>query len=273
MPRCAAVKNKKSELQCSAKAIGALALCGRHAKAKSVALWAVVNATKIGRIARFQALIRGWLVRRYLALCGPGVLCRKGVSNDEDVVTCEEKERQYPMDYFSFDENGKVWWFDFGTIWAWGSRSLAPTNPYTKVPLSIDVRRRLRAIWAYRRRNPMSMPSEQDTFQERLVCRWNVICQTLVDSGFVDVEPRMFVRFGKLQLITAFRFLRDDLRTSRRDPLDPQIMRCNRMINLCYNAETKSYMLQSAYMLMIMVVEHGDCYPFHFMLMSALYRC
>lgn len=117
------------------------------------------------------------------------------------------------------------------------------------------------------------MPSEQDTFQERLVCRWNVICQTLVDNGFVDVEPRMFVRFGKLQLITAFRFLRDDLRTSRRDPLDPQIMRCNRMINLCYNAETKSYMLQSAFMLMLMVVEHGDCYPFHFMLMSALYRC
>jgi hypothetical protein len=216
------------------------------------------------------------LVRKFLTLCGPGVLARKDLANDEDIVTCEEKETQHPHEYFSFTENGKTWWFDFGSLWVWASRSFEPSNPYTKVPLSTETRKRLREVWSYRRRHTLPIPEESMVFQERLVGRWNVICQSFVDNGFTDVHPREFLRFSKLNFITAFQILHDDLRNAMRES-DPvraiMLTRCNRMLRIAYSTPAPQYMLQTATMLMLIITEQKEPYLTLFMLMSALYRC
>ena len=146
MPSCASVRKRGSLDQCPLKALTGHTLCGVHARSKAVMLWAVVNQDKVGAATRVQAWIRGILLRRRLRLGGPGVLRRTGLSNDDDLVTCESSDRQYPLDYFAFEENGKVWWFDFGTLWKWAQRSTEPANPYTKVPLSVETRTRLRKV-------------------------------------------------------------------------------------------------------------------------------
>jgi hypothetical protein len=277
MPQCASVKNKKSDLQCSAKSIGELNVCGRHAKSKAVILWATVNARKISKFSKVQACVRGWLVRSRLRQGGPGVLRRADLSNDEDIVTCEEKERQHPFDYFAFTENGKTWWFHFDSLWSWTTRSLTPSNPYTKVPLTAETRTRLRAMWAYRRRHRISLVEEPTRFEERLTNRWNVICQTLADNGFDgSIEPRIFLRLTKLNFITAFRFLQGDFRVAMRET-DParsiQLARCDRMIRIAYSTEARVYALQSSYMFMLLITEQKESYTTLFMLLSALYRC
>ena len=94
-------------------------------------------------MVRAQALVRGWLLRKRLALGGPGVLRRSLVTNDEDLVTCESKETIRPFEYFGFEENGKVWCFSFPSLWKWAVRSHQPVNPYTKVPLDIETRKRM----------------------------------------------------------------------------------------------------------------------------------
>lgn len=276
MPRCVSVRNKTSELQCSAPSIGVLNVCGRHARAKAVRVWADVNVKKITRLVRAQAVVRGWLVRKYFSLSGPGVLNRANLANDEEIVTGEEKNRQSPYEYFSFKENDKVWWFEFSSLWNWASRSFAPSNPYTKVPLSTETRKRLREMWSFRRRASLKIPEEPDTFSDRLVGRWNMICQTFVDNGFIDVEPRMFLRLSKLNLMTAFQILHDDLRVAMREsnPARSIMMaRCNRMAKAAYSTPSPLFMLQSATMFTLLVTEQKDPYSTVFMLMSAFYRC
>jgi hypothetical protein len=63
--------------------------------------------------------------------------------NDEELVTLESKTRQHPFDYIGMEEAGKVWWFDFCTLWDWSIRSITPTNPYTNVELAHEVKQRL----------------------------------------------------------------------------------------------------------------------------------
>jgi hypothetical protein len=92
-------------------------LCGTHARAKNVTLWAEAHKGNTSGLRKAQGLIRGWLVRRRLRYAGPGVLCRKNLANDEDLETCEESSKEHPFDYFAFEENGKVWWFHFPTLW------------------------------------------------------------------------------------------------------------------------------------------------------------
>lgn len=275
MPRCVSVKNKSSELQCSASSIGSLNVCGRHARAKKVRVWADVNVKKIEHLVRAQALVRGWLIRKFFRLCGPGVLSRANLANDEEIVTCEEKGRQSPHTYFAFKENDKVWWFEFASLWTWASRSFVPSNPYTKVPLSTETRKRLREMWAYRRRHSLPVPEEPAGYSERLSGRWNTICQTFVDNGFTDIEPRMFFRLSKINLVTTFQFLHDDIRVAMRESNPARAItmtRCNRMIKLAYSTPSPMYMLQSTTMLMLLITEEKEPYSTIFMLMSAFYR-
>lgn len=251
-------------------------MCGRHAKVKSVRLWAVVNADKIIRFTKVQAIARGWLVRKFLLLCGPGVLHRSDLSNDEDLVTCEEKEKQYPFDFFSFTENGKTWWFDFGTIWGWSYRSVEPTNPYTKVPLSMSTRIRLKEVWTYRRTHALPIPDETLDYVERLTGRWNVLCQIFSDNGFADVHPRTFMRINKSSLMVMFRLLACDLKIALREnnPNRERLVAfCSQMERRGYNSTTTQYTLQSAYILMIILLKQKESYEIVFMVLSALYRC
>lgn len=272
MAQCVAVRRKGSVERCSAKSVTGHSLCGRHVRARKVQTWA--DAHKHVDIQRIQACVRGWLFRKRLALGGPGVLCRKDLANTEDLVTCDE--RTHPLEYFAFTENGKTWWFDFSTIWTWCQKSHQPTNPYTKVALSTDTRKRLRTLWAYRRRNNETLPCESHTYEERLRGRWNILCQAFEDNGFTDLHPNQFMRMGKGNYAMAFRFLRSDLQVSMRstDNLFKRFMMWTlRGIQNAPTLSTVQYTLQSSYVFMLMACMPVDPYVTAFTLLSALYRC
>ena len=204
---CTSVRRKGSIEQCGSRALLGHTLCGTHARSKSVKLWADANVGKIAAAQRIQAIVRGWLVRNRLALAGPGVLQRTLLSNDEDLETCETANRQHPMDYFAFTENGKTWWFDFATLWKWSQMSIEPVNPYTKVPLSVETKQRLRRMWSARRRRRQPLPLEPSSFQERLRHRWTVVCQIFADTALGVMNPDALLRLTKNDYIVLFRIV------------------------------------------------------------------
>lgn len=239
-------------------------------------LWTDAMRARTPPIVKVQALIRGWLVRTRLRIAGPGVLCRKNLANTEELVTCESKDREHPMTYFAFEENGKVWWFTFETIWRWARQSHEPVNPYTRVPLSADTRKRLRGIWAYMQHHYILPPDEDAEYARRLRYRWNILTQVFTDNGFVDVHPLSFTEMTPSEYRTMFVFLERDIQVvmSDKDPFKARALRvCRRGIEANARISATLYSLWSAYALMLLLTLHKDPYSMTFMVLSALYRC
>jgi hypothetical protein len=275
MNRCASVRKHGSTEQCSAKPLVGHTLCGKHARMKTPILWVSVHQKVNHPIIKAQALIRGWLLRTRLALAGPGVLCRKNLANDEELITCETN--LHPLEYFGFEESGKIWWFSFDSLWKWSIRSHEPVNPYTKVRLSADTCRRLRQLWAYNQRHSIPLPEESNVYEERLQCRWNFLCQVFQSNGFVDVHPQMFMEFSKADYLSMFVLLYQDLRIilQENDPYREKILRFCRLGMSTREAliTTRSYTLQCVYIIMLLISFHKDPYSMVFSVLSALYRC
>jgi hypothetical protein len=260
--------------QCQAKAVWGHTLCGRHAKCKVPVLWVEAHRPRVASLVTCQAFVRGWLLRRRLSLAGPGVLRRAALANDEDLVTCTEKDRQDPFDYFAFEEGGKVWWFDFDSLWQWSIQS--PINPYTRTPLTQDTRMRLWAVWAHRSRALVEPPPEPKTLDARLASRWTVICRVFADNGFVDVYPEQFRTFTKADYLSMFILLKRDL-SSVLPAWDPARARafalCDRGIRTAYRVVPALYRLQATYTLLLLLTLHKNPYTMVFSILSALYRC
>lgn len=235
-----------------------------------------VTRSRIAPLIRAQAVIRGWLVRTRIKLAGPGAMRRINLANDEDLVTCAEAGRVSPLDYFAFEENGKIWWFEFGSLWNWIVRSTTPVNPYTKVPLTTDTRQRLRAIWASRRRRGESIPNEPASLHDRLLYRWNVLCQLFSDHGFVEIHPELFLHFTKLEYLTLFvMFARDiEVVVPASDPFRDRVLgMCRRRTMVSTALEAPMFVLQSVGALIYILTLLPNPYPVIFCLLSALYRC
>lgn len=272
--RCDAVKNKKSTEQCKANALFGIRFCGRHSKAKNVKIWKEVNAHRLLPLTRFQSIFRGWLLRKRLKLAGKGVVHRAGIVNDEDPITFLEKEKIHPLEYFSFEDNDKLWAFEFSSIWVWCRKSFTPTNPYTKNPLSQDTRKRLREIWGLRLRHRLPVPPDSDIFGERLEERWNIICQSFVDNGFVDVHPRMFLDIRSYHLNMVFRMLQDDFSGKKNAGIVKRGLygMCMSYSRCFRNATPVQSLFYGLFTLMKMVTLPRDPYIVIFWIMSALYR-
>lgn len=266
---CASVRKKGSLDQCPSRAISGHPFCGRHARSKNVVRWADANKNLASKLVRVQARIRGWLLRKRVALGGPGVLCRKNLANDEDLETCEESSREHPFNYFAFEEAGKIWWFSFPTLWKWCIRN--PSNPYTKVPLSQATRKRLRAMWYYHRRNKLPLPKAPPQFEERLRAYWNVVIQTLEDYGFGEIY--LNIHFTKSEYISMFRMIRDDIPVTMSNKLARERVERHIRIVLSSVAPLQTYLLQCAYTLMVILMVPNDPYELAFTVLSALYRC
>jgi len=270
MPQCAAVRNKTSFDQCPSDALKGVNLCGRHARAKDPILWVTRNQPKILRFTKVQALYRGWCVRKVLSLAGPGVLKRKDCVNDEELVTTESKDRQHPFEYFGLEEAGKVWWFDFGTLWEWSIRSVTPTNPYTKMPIDHSVLARLRRLHLHRRRNRMNVPAPSKDMRENITRRWTVLTHIFRSYGFEDVHPEQFANLTHTHIRTMFRIFMDDLELMPKPN--------HRIIALCSkgwlsnNQSNLGYMINSLNLLTIGLTDSRS-YDIVFLLLSALYRC
>lgn len=243
---------------------------------KTPLLWATAHIQHGAQITRVQALVRGWLLRCRLALAGPGVLRRSGLANTEELMTCDEPHEVNPLEYFAFEEAGKVWWFSFDSLWKWASQSAAPTNPYTKVPLTTATRKRLREVWSKRVRCSITLPSEATTYDERLRQRWNILSQLFQDHGFIDVDPPTFLRFTKSEYLSMFVLLHRDLPVvlSEKDPHREKILwYCRRGMSVASGLRTPQYILHSAHLLMSMLTAQKDPYAMVFSVLSAFYRC
>jgi hypothetical protein len=192
------------------------------------------------------------------------VLRRKEVNNEEDLFTCESKDRQHPMQYFSFEEAGKVWWFDAGSLWGWMSRSVEPVNPYTKTPIPSEARRRFRAI---QRRSRFS--SGVDGPEEMIAHRWNSIVQVFRDNGFLDVHPQQFANFTVSDYRTMFVFLERDLQIV----LPERDMYRAQLIRICRRGQKAIGILFPINLLLRMLMLPRDPYVLVFSVLSAFYRC
>jgi hypothetical protein len=267
MYQCLSIRKRGTREQCLTRALVGHTLCGRHARMRSPTLWSDVNVENIAHAVRIQALVRGWLVRMSLALGGPGVLSRKNLANDEDLLTCDSADQVHPFQYFAFEESGKIWWFSFETIWRWCRMSDKPVNPYTKVPLTADTKRRLRDIWI---RTLPHVPREDPVLEERLRQRWNILSQIFQDNGFLDAHPNSFSDFTAADYMAMFVFLQRDLGVvlPENDPHRKKILWfCQRAIQSAWNPGHCTYIL-----IRILTV-HKDPYPLVFSVLSAFYRC
>jgi hypothetical protein len=188
-----------------------MSFCGKHAKTKNPRIWSVVNSAGDSAV-KIQKIWRGWIVRYMIDLAGPGVLKRSLCHNTEDVATSEEKV--HPFNYFAFHEDDKVFWFDIRSLYQISLSKLQPENPYTRCPLTMDTRKRLKECIYYRecRRLPIFHDALYLTDMDKVFeMRWMMIGQMLEESLFIDINPMFFVALNRTQLWEFTALLRDSL--------------------------------------------------------------
>lgn len=277
MSLCVSCKNQTSTERCPNKAITGLTFCGKHVRAPHKRIWHTINNLD-QKATLIQSAWKGYTVRFRLNLAGPGVLKRSRCHNDEDIVTFESKEKQHPFEYFGFEEEGKVWWFDIMSILGCLNANLHPTNPYTRQPLSQDTRRRLRAIYKYRIHNRLQIvhqPAAKRNYEELIEHQWMKVTQLMHENGFEDIHPNHFMALGKTQLFILLNYLVNDIsvlamehpKTSRRYRWLAAIKRERDM----FNANTYGR-IQVPTLIISLLNSMNEEYHFCFVLMSALYR-
>lgn len=270
---CASVRKKGSTDQCKAAALKGHTLCGRHARCKKPVLWSDANVSKIKSAQMIQAIARGWMVRKRLALAGPGVLCRKNLANEEELMTGDE--RIHPFEYFAFEEGGRIWWFSFDTIWRWCSQKESPDNPYTRTQIPIEVRKRLHAIWSFRQRHRIPLPAESNIFGERLRTRWTIISHIFENYGYGDIPVSMFMRMTAAEYSYMFTLLRDDIvaTVSDKEPWKDSAWRlCLRGMLTIRSLATPQYIMQAVYTIMLILMKPKNPHSVAFMVLSAIHR-
>jgi hypothetical protein len=201
-------------------------------------------------------------------------LCRTVLANTEDLHTMTETSRISPFDYFGFTENGKTWAFEFPTLFAWVLRSANPVNPYTKVPLSSDTRKRLFRMWSYRVRHRRAPALTMDA-RDELPHTANYLAQIFADNGFTDIGPQSFLELPKSTWVQFFWMLQRELiamyaetnRLRRRG-----LMICRRMNFFVPNTTPSQYALIAQENLLRLLTYPRDPYLMCFTILSCFYR-
>lgn len=213
MVLCASCKNKTSLEQCPSQAMKGLLFCGKHVKSKVKRLWSDVNnGNKNAKL--IQKIWRGYFIRQRLKLAGEGVLNRKDCHNTEELVTLDDKTKLHPLNYFSFREADKLWWFDVRSLYQILKRYSKPENPYTRQALTIETRRRLRDVCRIRKKldllNYHDVPLP-DTFADLVNEKWLTICQIIEENGFFDMNHLLFSSLHRSQLYVLLNLIHMDM--------------------------------------------------------------
>jgi hypothetical protein len=279
MITCASCKNQTSTDRCSAKPLKGLLFCGRHVKSKTPRIWAVMNNVD-NKVVLIQKIWRGYSVRNWIKLAGPGALHRTVCHNDEELVTFDDKKSVHPLDYFSFEEAGKVYWFDVRSIIQNSIDKVQPANPYTREPLSIETRQRLRKIAILRdHRYLKNLHQENRTAERLLSTTWTAVCQIIEENGFPDMSPMFFIALNRSQLYIFASMIKQDLvawasehtsSQSRRKRYIPWMRRIEGEYVAGANNGLLSYF--TAKCLLAMLNDYPQPYDLCFIIMSALHR-
>jgi hypothetical protein len=272
MQTCMAVKNIKTFERCCSKTLHGFIFCNRHARMRSPTLWIETLRVHEPKVIRAQACVRGWIARLRLRLAGPGVLCRKNLMNDEELITMTAKDRQHPLDFISFEEQGKVWWFSFSSLWKWCSQSPEPINPYTNVAIDSDTMKRVYELYYFKRRHREALPSIPPIDKQI-----NQLCHLFHMNGFLDVHPSELMQYQRSEYISIFMVLNRDLQftLSAEDPIRPMVLDvCRHMHDSRVLALPGSaYVLYSCSTLQSLMGLYKNSYTIVFLILSALYRC
>jgi hypothetical protein len=201
--QCLSCKNKNTTERCEKISAKSLLFCGVHMRSKNIRHWISENPATKRALTLFQAVWRGYAIRYRIRLAGKGCLKRSLCHNDEDVATGEGKKDVSPLDYFSVEENGKVWWFEQKSMIEWSGNALEIRNPFTRTVLSSEDCCRLRNLAFLRRKT--ATKSED--------IRWMRIVQILNECGFTDlVHHENFIAMNYTQIKFMLSTLIEDMR-------------------------------------------------------------
>ena len=274
MSCCLSCRTLKTDDRCRSKALPGLSFCGKHVKMKDHRLWHVVNAVA-PKITLISKIWKGYKIRNLLKLAGPGVLNRKICHNDEELVLLETKYGTHPLQYFAFEENELIWWFDIRSIVSCLNSSLIPLNPYTRQPLSMSTRQRLRTLYKYRMRNKLEVfhcvPVR--SYNEALDSLRMKLCQVLHENGFEDIVIGHIASLSKRQETTMLYYMLMDMRALASER--PKTSRLNiyvTMLKYAYSKMKGRGSVNLTVLLTVILHEMRNPYPFCFIVMSALYR-
>lgn len=283
MITCASCKNKTSTDRCQAPALKGIIFCGKHAKVKTPRLWAVVvNADRHASV--IQKLWKGYNVRRQISLAGPGAMKRSLCHNDEDIVTFESKNNVSPLDYFSFEETGKIWWFDVRSMLQYSLNNIIVTNPYTRQPLPIEAKERLRSIYLHRiRNNQPNSYSESNTkltIQEHVSQNWIQLCKILELNAFIDITPRVFSTLNRIRYLVFLQLIHADMEawarehtlTSKRYLYLGSLRHTIKKIQRHPDFSSIVAAYYTSKLLLSILNDTNNPYPICFMIMSAIVR-
>lgn len=200
--KCASCRSLTSNEQCSNAPLPSLQFCGKHVKSKHPRIWTEVNNV-IPKVINIQRIWRGYFLRKQLEYAGTGVLKRSLCQNDDELISFESKLSYDPLNYFSFEENGKIWWFSIPTIKRIVFESMNPINPYTRQPISIETRRRLRTLCRIRKISCLQnyLPTTV----------WIQVCQILEENGFQSMNPILFQYHTRGKFSVFINLLKNDI--------------------------------------------------------------
>lgn len=279
--KCASCKNKTSTDQCSSKPLKGMILCGKHAKVKNLRLWKDVNSLD-DKAVIIQKIWRGYSVRHWLKIAGPGVLNRSVCHNDEELVSMDEKTSVSPLDYFSFEEGGKVYWFDIRSLSENCMLKVEPLNPYTREPLTIDTRRRMRQLCIKRHRknlNNMHDVSNKRSVDEIILSTWTHVCQIIIENGFFDMSPLYFTSLNSTRLFIFNTIIQKDLvawaaeHTSKLSRRHRYVFWMKRLLGeFATGVDTTRLVYLTGRVLVTILNDCSDNYGICFIIMSALHR-
>ncbi len=279
MSFCAACKNKTSTERCLRAPLKDTLFCKTHIKCKNNRIWAEVNCVD-SKVIRIQKVWRGYSVRMWLTLAGPGVLKRSICHNEEELITMEDKNSLSPLDYFAFEESGKIYWFDFKSINQNSFDKVSPQNPYTRNPLSIDTRQRLRKLAIIRQRRGilnLHNSTVSKTPDDITLITWTQLCQIIEENGFFEISPMYFMSMNRTQLYVFINLVLQNLvswAAEHTNPKSPRKRYISKMkeLNGHYFAGTSSLVLSHMTALLLVTILNHTPQPYDicFFIMSAM---
>jgi hypothetical protein len=283
MQPCASCKNKTSNERCKNNALNGIIFCGKHSRVKTPRIWSIINNVE-SKVTLIAKVWKGYNIRKLIQLAGPGVLNRKVCNNEEEISSLEEIKSVHPLDYFGFEENGKIYGFDIRTLFDNFHRNFKITNPYTRQPLTIETRKRLRQLYGYRLSRKLPRCFEHNTLttaNDVIRNTWNQVCQIIEENGFIgtDLAPNIFLTMNKSQLYVFINLVLNDVKAWASEHKTPQSSRLKYAF-LLQNTKNRFNSTTSVYeysfyvgtTLLSILYSSVEPYIICFIIMAALYR-
>lgn len=176
--------------------------CKRHIKVKTPRVWSVVNNID-PKVTLIQKVWKGYHIRHLLRLAGPCVLNRTKCSNKEELFTFDEAKSVSPFDYFAFEENNQIYWFDIRSIIQCLDSADELINPYTRQAITADVKKRLHKLHVYRLHRKLPTLHTDPPFRqlnEIVINRFRHVSHILQANDFFGINPESFISLGPINV-------------------------------------------------------------------------